>query len=189
MAPKRDGLQARPGPLSFLLTVACTGGKDSGVGVTADDDGGVVVAGDDGVDSCGPAVPVITDGPWCSYPGPDAPEENLDPVPVIRIGADVHDDDGDLHYRATRLYYDQGPWGEIDTATAGVKERSLTRYSDDDCEEPDGSDVGDKIYLQPESWEYGVDYDFGISISDADGHWSDIVVVTCPTPLEDGSEP
>ncbi|NOY27167.1 MAG: hypothetical protein GXP62_14965 [Oligoflexia bacterium] len=170
---------------------ACTGTKDSGEKVGTTTDGGVVAGdgGDVGADDCGPNAPVVTDGPWCTYPGMDSPEGGLEEVPVLRVGVDVHDDDGDLHYRATRIYWDQDPFGKIDTDTAGIKERSLTLYSDRICEEPDGVDVGDKIYMQPDGWEYGADYDFGIQVSDAAGHWSDLAVITCTTPLKDGSEP
>lgn len=175
--------------LGLALVAACSGDKGGGDQVTTEDDGGGVVAGDGGGDSCGPSAPTLTDGPWCRYEGLAAPEENLDEVPVLRIGVDAADEDGDLHYRATRLWWDQEPWGEIDTATAASKERSLTRYSDDACEEFEALDVGDKIYIQPNQWEYGVDHDFGIQVADADGHWSEVAVVTCPTPLKDGSEP
>lgn len=175
-------------PLSLLLACASKGtGTDSGA--TDDDDGGMVTAGDGGDDSCGTTTPVITAGPFCSYEGLDAAEPGQPEVPVIRIEAAVHDDDGDLHYRATRLWIDGEPLGEVDYETAVLKERSLTYSSDKACEEFDADGVGDRVFLPAVSWSYGVDYDWALSVSDAAGNWSEPALVTCKTPLEDGSAP
>lgn len=175
--------------LPGLLLWACAGkGSGTDSGTDEDDDGGVT-AGDGGTESCGDVAPVITAGPFCSYDGLDAAEPGQPEVPVIRISASVHDDDGDLHYRATRLWIDGAPLGEVDYETATLKERSLTYSSDRACEEIDVDGVGDKVYLPAPTWLYGVEYDWALSISDAEGNWSEPALVTCKTPLEDGSEP
>lgn len=186
----RTLLPAALRPSLLLLAVACTGGKGTGTDSgTGDDDDGGVTAGDGGDTSCGEAAPVITLGPFCAYDGLDAAEPGQPEVPVMRISAVAQDDDGDLHYRATRLWFDREPLGEIDYDTATLKERSLTHVSDDACEVFEAADVGDKVYLPPETTEYGVDYDWALSVSDALGHWSEPALVTCKSPLEDGSEP
>jgi len=145
-------------------------------------DGGAAV-------DCGSTVPVITDGPWCTYLGMLAPEPGEPEAPTLRVDVAVHDDDGDLDYRATRLWYDQEPYGEIDVDTARLKERSLSKASDRPCGTFDAPAVGDKVYLRADTTHLGELYDWGVQVSDARGNWSEMAIVTCAAPNPDGTQP
>ncbi len=172
---------------AMAMGVGACGYKEPGQGATTDEDG-TVIAGDGGAE-CAGSAPVLVAGPFCTYMGLGSAEPGLDEVPVLRISGAFHDDDGDLHLRSTRIWYDGEPLGGVDYETAQVKERAYASSGETPCESLDVDDMGDKIYLQPSATEYGVEMDWALSASDADGLWSEPVIVTCKTPLEDGSEP
>lgn len=176
-----------------LAGAGCTGGGkyptvDSGAAADDDDDGPTDTTDGSVDDDCGETPPTLSDLS-CDYPGLGAPEPGLDDVPMIQLFGQAADVDGDLHYRATRITWDGPPLGELDLDTAMVKERPLSRASDKPCETTEGR-VTDKLYLNPElGVDYGAEYDFGMQVSDATGRWSDMVLITCALPLEDGTAP
>lgn len=188
-------LQSRSMPFMLLLAwaAACNGDKwGSGSGIDSgsgdDDDDGGITLGDSGAAECSGTAPEIVGGPWCDYPGKDAPEPGGTEQPTIRIYANVHDDDGDLHIRAVRMWFDGAPLGEIDQDTAEFKEKDRLVGSNHDCQVFD-TEIGDRWYLIEGRVEWEAEYDWGIAVQDAEGNWSDMEVVTCPAPTEEGEEP
>lgn len=179
--------RARFSLIASSLVLGCNGKGPTGEEVTTGD-AGTVIAGDGGGE-CGENAPAISAGPFCTYEGLGSAEPGLDEVPVLRISGVFTDADGDLHNRSTRIWYDGEPLGEIDYETADLKQRSFTTSGETPCEVFEVQDLGDKIYLQPNKFEYGVDMDWAISAGDAAANFSEPAVVTCKTPLEDGSEP
>lgn len=197
---KASTLRAPAGPwtgpillllLPALAAVGCTG-LGSGTKVETDggsDDGGSIHVGDSGSeDDCGDTSPVIQYGPFCDYQGLDEPEPGDPEVPVMRIWSNVHDEDGDLHYRAVRMWFDGEPLGEIDTETANFKEKGLTQATDHPCETFDGT-PSDKWYLTEAVVEWEAMYDWGMAVADAEGRWTDMEIVTCQAPTAKGTEP
>jgi hypothetical protein len=176
---------------SLLIATGCSGGKwGSGTGIDSGGDGGsgTIVLDDTGTPECGGTAPRITAGPWCEYLGLDSPEPGTEEQPTIRIAAAVADDDGDLHYRAVRAWFDGEPLGEIDTDTAEFKEKARTRASDHDCQVFD-TEVSERWYLNSGRIEYEATYDWGLSVQDAEGNWSEMGIVTCQAPTKEGLEP
>lgn len=187
MRAQSPWLKARS-PWLFGALMACSGGKADPDGAETDG-GGQVTAGDGGDAACGDTAPTIVGGPYCTYLGLKAAEPGLDEVPTLRISASVHDDDGDLHIRSTRIWFDGEPLGKIDVKTAELKTRGPAVGGEKECEAFDLADVGDKIYLQPAAWPPETEMDWGIAVADAEGNWTEMAQVICKTPAADGSAP
>lgn len=174
-------------PLVLALLLGGCEDDKWGSGVDTDDPGTVTTEGDGGEEDCGPNPPVIEGEPWCEY-SYEKIEGNPQSEPVLKITAYTTDVDGDLHIRAVRMWFDGEPLGEIDTETAAFKEKDRTQATDRPCTTYDGT-PNDKWVLYEGRVEYGAMYDWGISVQDAAGNWSEMAITQCPAPTAEGTKP
>ncbi len=172
-----------PAAVAALLLGAACGGKEEDSGGKAPD---LTHISDTGDCEGTPPVATIT---GCTYPGLQEFENYDDPVPTIRFAIDVTDEDGDLDRIEVDLYVDAEPDGVIDEANADyVPGQPKTVSGAEVCNTPSVS-VTQTLALPTGFVEYGAELDWGARILDSAGLASDMAVITCPAPLEDGTEP
>lgn len=187
----RHARRARPALGLLAALIACDAPKGTGSDSGAADDGGSISlgdGGDEGDGDCGESTPVISQGPFCRYLGLIQPEGAAQEMAAIEIWAVATDADGDLHYQAVRTWFDGEPLGEIDTETAAFDEKDRAKIGEYPCQK-DESNPSNRWFLNESRVEWEAMYDWGISVQDAAGHWSEMAIVTCPAPTAEGEEP
>jgi len=170
--------------VALALSACSKDETDSG----ADKDGTVDTNPQDTSDDCGGTAPVVTFTAECAYPGLQELEQYDDPVPTIKFEVKVEDEDGDLDILAFDIFIDPEANGTIDE---GADEVNGTPSAVPDAEVCNTSPVGftDTLALPPGSVTYGEMYDWGLRATDHGGVKSEIAVITCYAPNEDGTEP
>lgn len=169
-----------------VALAACGGDKeDSGGG---GDEGEIIGAdGGDGAgdgDTCGGTPPVIEEL-RCENSGLK-PDEVGNPTPTLTLWALSSDADADLSYYTLNVYFDDVVDGVVSTDDPAFSpvEGSV---SDGTCSTPEAQ-LGAILLIKGGNPELNKEYEFGVTVVDVAGAVSEMAIVTCITPLADGSE-
>ena len=108
-----------------------------------------------------------------------------DASPVLMFVISAQDNDGDLNSYGIDLDYESNADGVLDSA--GLQRLSLTGSVD--AELCYASDLSLNLHLSVDGAAvlYSTQYDWGITLTDANGLASEPFVLTCRTPASDGS--
>ena len=168
-----------------LGLVACGGDKeDTGGG---GDEGEIIGAdgtgdGDDG-ETCGGTPPVIEEL-RCETSGLQSDEVG-NPTPTLTLWALTSDADEDLSYYTLNIYFDDVIDGVVSTddPAFGPVEGSVSNST---CSTPEAQ-LGAILLIKGGNPELNKEYEFGVTVVDVAGVVSEMAVLTCITPMADGS--
>jgi len=131
--------------------------------------------------ACGASPPTI-EQVTCENTGLMEYPESGEVAPTLTLWTDASDADGDLHAYALTVYYDAA---SVSAGSEQASSRTATTH-EPECEVPSAS-LRSVVYIFDRGLGYSQTYEWGVQLIDAGGHASDLGVVTCTTPAEDGS--
>ncbi len=163
----------------FALALACTPADDE------KDTGGTLEA-DSGDPSCEGTPPDITN--LTISEGDVAEDENGNRYPTLLIVAEFEDEDGDAHIVSANLFWDDTVDGTIDPAAepnSSLGESAMTSGGEvvEECA-GDGGALYVTLGVSAGNFMYNTQYDFGVTVIDANGYESEMAVATATTPEE-----
>lgn len=154
------------------------GGGDEGEVIDADGGDG----GDDS-DTCGGTPPVIEEL-RCENTGLQ-PDEVGNPTPTLTLWALTSDADADLSFYTLNIYFDDVVDGAVSTddpafspVEGAVSESTCTT---------DEAQLGAILLIKGGNPELNKEYEFGVTVEDVAGVVSEMAILSCITPLPDGS--
>lgn len=165
----------------FALALACTPADDE------KDTGGTLEA-DSGDPACEGTPPDITN--LTSSEGDIYEDENGNQYPVLVLTAEFEDVDGDAHIVSGNVWWDDTVDGVIDPAAepnASLAEAAMQGSdgsgSVEECE-GFGGFFNARLAISAGNFMYSTQYDFGLTVIDANGYESEMAVTTATTPAE-----
>ncbi|MEC7946232.1 MAG: hypothetical protein VX265_01615 [Myxococcota bacterium] len=173
--------------LSLGLLASTTGLAGCGKETSQDTGESLIVAGSDGDDIgvCEGTVPVV-DAVSCANTGIQPHYETGEDTVTMALRVEISDEDGDLHQYRMEIFLDE----EIDGTVAASDSPFGPVNQTLDVDECAGfeANVELTLYLSGLNPAYDTHYDWGVVVTDAAGYASDIAVVDCITPTEDGAD-
>ncbi len=163
----------------IALALACTPAEDE------KDTGGTLEA-DSGDPSCEGTPPDITD--FSVSEGDIYTDENGNDYPTLVMVVEFEDEDGDAHILSANLWWDDAVDGQIDAASepsAALAESAMTSGGEvvEECA-GDGGTLNISLPVSSADFRFSTQYDFGVTLIDANGYESEMAVATATTPAE-----
>ncbi|MBM4391364.1 MAG: hypothetical protein FJ090_09600 [Deltaproteobacteria bacterium] len=160
------------------LALACTPDEEK-------DSGGTLEA-DSGDPACEGTPPDITS--FSVSEGEIYTDENGNDYPTLVMVVEFEDVDGDAHLLSANLWWDDTVDGSIDGAAepdAVLGKSAMTSGGEvvDECE-GEGGTLNISIPVSAADFMYSTQYDFGVTLIDANGYESEMAVATATTPEE-----
>ncbi|MBM4366164.1 MAG: hypothetical protein FJ102_08100 [Deltaproteobacteria bacterium] len=166
--------------VSFLaLALACTPADD-------DKDTSGTLEADSGDPACEGTPPDITG--FSVGEGDIYTDENGNEYPTLVMVVEFEDVDGDAHILSAKLWWDSTVDGSIDGAAepdAVLDESAMISGGEvvEECE-GEGGTLNISIPVSAADFMYSTQYDFGVTVIDANGYESEMAVATATTPAD-----
>ena len=162
----------------LLWLAACQPPKDSAAPPPLD------TSAHDTGDGCGETAPTITDL-WLENAGLEDNEQG-EPTPTLSVHAVTDDPDGDLHQHTVDLWWD-------DVADGSVAQDPERHETDPSTVETDlpcsilNTTARMRVFVSDARFDYSTAYEWAVTVTDANGHASEVAITTATTPAADGS--